>query len=194
MIRTMSSTQPSLHENDLALARRIRSGDGAAFDELVDRFSHDLFSAAVSLLGRVADAEDLVQDTLLDAFRRIGSYEGRASLKTWLLRIVFYKGTKARAYRRIRRMKPIDAPGPDDDADRQLHSPHTAAAVESKVDVMDMLATLSTEHREVLVLRELQKMSYDEIAEVLSLPPGTVESRIFRARQELKKRFAGYLP
>jgi RNA polymerase sigma-70 factor (ECF subfamily) len=67
-------------------------------------------------------------------------------------------------------------------------------AVDSRVDVMAMLDTLSDEHREIVVLRELQQLSYEEISAMLKLPLGTVESRLYRARQELRKRFGGYTP
>ena len=68
------------------------------------------------------------------------------------------------------------------------------AALDINLDVLEMLETLSPEHRQVMVLREMQGMSYDEIAQVLGVPRGTVESRLFRARQELKVRLKAYLP
>ena len=72
-------------------------------------------------------------------------------------------------------------------------TPDVADDVERRADVQAMLASLSDDHRQVLVLRELDGLSYDEIAAVLNVPRGTVESRIFRARQQIKEKFAGYL-
>jgi RNA polymerase sigma-70 factor (ECF subfamily) len=101
--------------------------------------------------------------------------------------------SKFRRSKKVRRTDPLpDQLGPRS-GDESYAASSPAAAVESKVDVMQMLQTLSIEHREVIVLRELQQMSYEEISEALRIPRGTVESRLHRARQELKRRYEGYL-
>jgi RNA polymerase sigma-70 factor, ECF subfamily len=182
----------SLRRNDLELVQRIRSGDKAAFQELVSLYSDDLFGLAYSLLGNAADAEDALQQTLLGAFSRIDSFEGRSSLNTWLVRILYNQASKLRRYRRVRRMAPIDTRDGTVEGGPTPRSESTAAAVDSKVDLTAMLEELSPEHREILVLRELERMSYDELAETLKIPRGTVESRLFRARQELRRRHEGY--
>jgi RNA polymerase sigma-70 factor (ECF subfamily) len=182
----------SLRRNDLDLVERIRSGDGTAFRELVATYSDDLFGLAYSLLGNASDAEDALQQTLLGAFSRIDSFEGRSSLNTWLVRILYNQASKLRRYRRVRRMAPIDARDGTVEGAPTPRSESTSSAVDSKVDVSAMLEELSPEHREILVLRELHRMSYDELAETLKIPRGTVESRLFRARQDLRRRFEGY--
>jgi RNA polymerase sigma-70 factor (ECF subfamily) len=179
-----------LRPKDAELLQRLRRGDAAAFKEMVDQFSDELFGLAYSLTGNAADAEDVLQQTFLGAFRRIGAFEGRSSIKTWLVRIVANQASKSRRSRRIRRAVPIDerlatidgAPAP------QVSS--AEACVDSRIDLADMLQQLSPEHREVLVLREVQQMSYEQISQALKLPQGTVESRLFRARQDLRRRFA----
>lgn len=179
--------------SDDELVRRIRSGDEAAFQELVGRYADGLYALACSVLGNAADAEDVLQETLLGAFRRIGAFEGRSSVKTWLVRILLNHVSKLRRSRRVRQALSLQEQATSESADGRLATASPASAVESRVDLAAMLQELSPEHREILVLRELQQMSYDEMAQALHVPRGTVESRLHRARQEMKRRFAGYL-
>ncbi len=182
--------QPSDHE----LVHRIRGGDEAAFRELVNRHGDSLYGLACSVMGNSADAEDVLQETLLGAFRRLAAFEGRSSVKTWLVRILLNHASKFRRSRKVRKTAALpDEIGPDEGDAGGVRNNTPAAIVESRVDLDQMLQVLSPEHREVIVLRELQQMSYDEIAQVLKIPRGTVESRLHRARQEMKRRFAGYL-
>jgi RNA polymerase sigma-70 factor (ECF subfamily) len=182
-----------LEPTDAELVRRIRAGDESAFSELVNRHSDGLYRMACSLMGSTTDAEDVLQETFLGAFNRLSAFEGRSSVKTWLVRILMNHASKFRRSKRVRRTDPLpDQLGPAS-GDEGYAASSPAAAVESTVDVMQMLQTLSAEHREVIVLRELQQMSYEEISEALRIPRGTVESRLHRARQELKRKYEGYL-
>ena len=91
-------------------------------------------------------------------------------------------------------MKIMESPEELSEAGSVIKGPGSEGhGLDQKMDVQTMLATLSEEHRNILVLRELQGLSYDEIAEALSIPRGTVESRLHRARQQLKQKFSGYL-
>ena len=182
-----------MQETDAELVRRIRDGDETAFRELIDRHADALYGLACTVLGSATDAEDVLQETFLGAFRRISAFEGRSSVKTWLTRILLNHASKLRRSKRVRRAMSLDEQITVGPADQRLAVASPAAAVESRVDVNAMLQVLSPEHREILVLRELRQMSYDEIAQTLHIPRGTVESRLHRARQELKRRFAGYL-
>ena len=189
-----ASWRAGLELTDAELVGRIRNGDKAAFRELARRHADPLFRLAYSLLGNASDAEDVVQEAMLAAHRGIGSFEGRSAIGTWLRSIVAFQASKARRRRAIRSTLPLHAgdaaPAMEDPG---LRSGSPAAAVDSRVDVMAMLETLSPEHREVIVLRELQNLSYDEISAMLKVPLGTVMSRLHRARQELRQRFSGYL-
>jgi RNA polymerase sigma-70 factor (ECF subfamily) len=172
--------------DDLELLRRARRGDGTAFHALVDRYARLMYGLAYSMLNDSADAEDVVQETFAGAFRALSKFEERSSVKTWLSRILM---NQVAMHRRDRR-------GNDDRATsgQSLDEIEAAGAgVDARLDLQSMLQTLSDEHRQVLVLRELQQMSYDEIAGVLSVPRGTVESRLFRARAELRKKLGDYL-
>lgn len=178
---------------DAELVRRIRAGDESAFRALVDRHSDGLYRMAYSVMGSAADAEDVLQETFLGAFNRLSAFEGRSSVKTWLVRILLNQASKVRRSQRVRKADPLPEQIGPASGDEKYAGSSPAAAVQSKVDVNEMLQTLSPEHREVIVLRELRQMSYDEIADALRIPRGTVESRLHRARQELKRRYEGYL-
>ena len=198
--RAGAGAEASLAVTDSELVERIRRGDEAAFQAMVGRYSGELFGLAFSLLGNAADAEDVVQQAFLGAFQRINSFENRSSLKTWLVSIVVNQSSKARRSKRVRRAVSLDGGGDATSGeaarangeDGALGVRPPSAAVDSRADVATMLETLSPEYRDVIVLRELQRMTYDEIAESLQIPRGTVESRLFRARRDLRKKFAGY--
>jgi RNA polymerase sigma-70 factor (ECF subfamily) len=182
---------------DLALLHRVKRGEKAAFHGLVDRYAGLLYRVARSLVGNGADAEDVVQETFAGAFRSAGRFREQSAVKTWLLRILVNQAAKVRRSRSRhftiplfrRRSREEDA----GDVEAELAVSSATGQVEHRVDVMAMLNTLSAEHREVLVLRELEGLSYEEMAEALGVPRGTVESRLHRARQELRERFKGYL-
>ncbi len=168
-------------EANAALLRRLRKGDESAYHELVDRFSGPLFRIAYSMVGNSADAEDVVQETFAAAFSGIERFRGESSLKTWLTQILVRQSARLHRSRGRRWTLPID--------ETQHASGDEAAAADSRMDVIQMLQTLSPEHREVIVLRELQSMSYEEMSEALKIPRGTVESRLHRARTELREKF-----
>jgi RNA polymerase sigma-70 factor (ECF subfamily) len=186
-----ASTAESGHLSDVELVRRVQRGEAAAFHELVDRYGDLLYKMACTWVKNTADAEDVVQETLAGALKAASSFRGEASVKTWLLRILWNQAARSRRTRWKWRLFPA---GPEDE---QAESPGPAVAdptakVDSRIDVMQMLEALSPEHREVLVLRELQGLSYEEIAAVLKVPRGTVESRLHRARRDLLKKYQGY--
>jgi RNA polymerase sigma-70 factor (ECF subfamily) len=168
-------------------------GDPSAFHELVDRHSAHLFRLASRLSKTQADAEDIVQETFAGAFTGIRKFDGRASVKTWLSRICQRQAARAwHKSRRSRASASLDETGGLPTNDSGLSVVSMATAVDRKIDIAAELQTLSDEHREVLVLREMQGLSYTEIATTLGVPQGTVESRLHRARAEMRKRLQGY--
>ncbi|HWE00942.1 MAG TPA: RNA polymerase sigma factor [Tepidisphaeraceae bacterium] len=184
-----------MQESDTELVSKIRRGDSSAFQELVRRHADALLGMAFTLVGSRADAEDVVQETLIVALAKIQTFEGRSAVGTWLRGILVFKAAKLRRSRKVRTTLSLydhDGSGDVDRSDAGLSTRSASAAVDSKVDAMAMLQTLSDEHREIVVLRELQQYSYEEISRMLKVPIGTVESRLYRARQELRKRFGGY--
>ena len=188
---TPSSSDPKWNEADIV--RRARKGDAAAFHELVDRYADELYTLALSLTGQPSDAEDVVQETLLGAYSSLASFEGRASVKTWLSRILVNQA--ARHYR-SQRVRKAAQPTHLSAASRELldasSQPSPIPASEIRMDVLAIMQTLRPEYRAIIALRELDGLSYREIADVLNIPAGTVESRLYHARQELKERLKEY--
>ena len=168
--------------DDAELLRRGRS-DPAAFRALVDAHAQYLYGVAHALTRNNADAEDLVQETLLGAIR--GTFRGESSVRTWLVRILV---NRAGMLRRTRKRKPVQELASDVASSAKAQ----ACGVDARIDLTEMLAELSEDHREVLILRELEGLSYEEMAAALGVPRGTVESRLHRARQELRRKFHGY--
>ena len=191
----LSGKANCLRVSDLELVRKARNGDGDAFHELMNRYAGELFALAVSLVGNVADAEDVLQETFSGAFRHLAAFAGRASVKTWLIRILVRQSARCRRTRKRHEHVALDGvletSGGGIAGRRALSA---SSDLDTRMDLLHMLRTLSPEHREVIVLRELQGMTYDEIAETLGVPQGTVESRLFRARQGLRERLKDYLP
>jgi len=182
--------QDQARKRDLALARRAGRGDREAFHEIVDRHAQALFALAVTLSGNHADAEDAVQETFTAALTRIGRFRGQATLKTWLTRILVNQIAMARRRGRVRRALPLDG---QTEAPGRGHGKKPNEAADARMDLPTLLGALNEGQRQVLVLREIEGLSYQEIAELLEIPRGTVESRLFRARRALRERFGDFL-
>lgn len=171
--------------SDFELVTRAIQGDESAFLEIVDRHAQDLYRLVLASTGNASDAEDILQETFAGAFKSLPTFEGRASLKTWLIRILFKQEARHRRYSKLRQTEPLDAI-----KEKSTHD--SSNKTEAEIDIQTMLDALSPDLRQTLVLRELQGMSYREIAEALEIPIGTVESRLSRARLKIKERFKGY--
>jgi RNA polymerase sigma-70 factor (ECF subfamily) len=186
--------------DDDRLVRDLRRGDDRAFARLVEVHGQRLLRLARGMLGNDADADDALQQTLMGVMGSIGSFRGESSLKTWLTRILVNQASKVRRSRATRAAASLEQVLGDDRAtgDAAVRGRNTdskpAATVAARADVQTMLAALSPEHRDVLILRELEGLSYREIADALGVAQGTVESRLFRAREQMRRRFEGYQP
>lgn len=179
---------------DAELLRRAQSGDEAAFGELVDRHGNELYGLAYFLTGQASDAEDVVQETFLGAYEGLARFESRSSIRTWLRRILVKQAARHQRSQRVRKaVRPMDLSAASKALLGGTTLRDTAVSNEIRMDVLEVLQTLSPEHKEIVVLRELDGLSYTEIADVLGIPEGTVESRLFRARQELKELLKDYL-
>jgi RNA polymerase sigma-70 factor (ECF subfamily) len=137
------------------------------------------------MLGDAGAAEDVVQETLLAAFAGTGSFRGESSIGTWLVSILVKQTARHRRRESLRRHASFDKTAPP------AGRPH-ASTSDAKIDVNWAIGELDERFRDVIVLRELDGLSYDEIAKALALPRGTVESRLHRARAALRKKLAAY--
>lgn len=179
--------------DDQLLINRCRAGESAAFGLLVDRYQNRLLRTLVPLLGSVHDALDAAQDAFVLAYQKLDSFRGDSAFYSWLFRIAYNASMTSRRKRgRLPRRslderqettgdEPTDGRPASDPADRLLSE-------ERQQLVRAALAELDEEFRDPLVLRELEGLSYEEIAEVLDCPLGTIRSRIHRGRIELKAK------
>ena len=182
----------SAWEADLALARRAAAGDRDALHRVVDRYARPLFRIARGLCDSVPDAEDAVQEALIDILRGIGGFDGNASLLTWMTRILVRRAGKMRRKRKRSAALPLDESSDSVGWSERGQTSRNADREDCRLDLHAALPKLAREFREVIVLREVQGMSYAEIAAALGIPQGTVESRIHRARLELRVHLRSY--
>ena len=193
----VQAAPPALAEAGLLEA--CRRGDPGAFAELVSLHQGLVYNLALRLLGEPEEARDLAQDVFLKVYRMLGSFRGQSALRTWIYRIVVNESrNRQRWWRRRRRERslPLEALPPGDSAQLVAEetgetSPYEAVRRrERSARVQAALQGLSFEHRAVLLLREVEEMSCDEIAAALGLPEGTVKSRLSRAREALRQALA----
>ena len=177
--------------DDGALVAASQKGDQAAFGELVRRYQRAVHRLAWSLTRNASDADDLAQETFVRAWGAIGRFETGQPLYPWLARIVT---NQAFSLFRHRRRRPETSIEPLVEAGQQWGveddpAEHVASG-EREALLRDCFGQLAEEHQAVLALRAVQDLSYDEIASALSVPVGTVMSRLSRARAELRRRLA----
>jgi RNA polymerase sigma-70 factor, ECF subfamily len=171
-------------QTDEILIERTLNGELPAFEELVDRYRSVVFRVAARIVGP-DDAEDVSQDTFLRAFHRLGQYRGTAAFRTWLLQIAQNTALNALAWSRRRPTDSADGSldMPDGDPVRQPASELERRERQHRLE--QKLGALRADYRSLLVLRDLEGLSYTEIAEVLEMPLGSVKGRLHRARGEL---------
>jgi RNA polymerase sigma-70 factor (ECF subfamily) len=186
----------------LELCRAAAAGDHKAFHALVDRHGSSLFRVALSLSQSRCDAEDICQETFIAAFRGLAGFDGRASVKTWLTRILMRRAATAWKKRRYDRRSislqgrgAADVDGRGDGgglASERLSVESATGEVDQRLDLLQAIGALPADFREAVVLREIDGMTYQEIAQTLGVPVGTVESRLHRGRMELRRKLSGY--
>jgi len=175
--------------DETALVVAAQGGDEAAFGEIVRRYQRAVYRVAYSLTRSPSDADDLAQETFVRAWQALGRFRVGEPLHPWLNRICV---NLAYSLFRHRKRRPETSIEPLVEAGQQWAAsddPEAEAAErENTSQLQEALEELSPEHQAVLVLRAVQDLSYEEIAQTLSVPIGTVMSRLSRARAELKAR------
>lgn len=177
---------------DAQLIDEALGGDSAAFGQLVTRYQDRLYNTLVHVVGSVDAARDVAQDALVQAYVKLETFERASGFYTWLYRIAM---NMAISYRR--RDKPTvsveharEALG-HEPIDRGESPTAQLEQRERACQVQAALATLSEEHRAILILREIDGCAYEQIAAILDLPIGTIRSRLFRARLQLRDQLKG---
>lgn len=190
---------------ELQFIERLRAGEAAAFNRLVADRSGDIYALLCRLTEDAEEARDLTQETFLQAFRNIERFRGDADLRTWLYRIAVNQArNRWRWWKRRRRDRTIslDAPLSSDVEttfgstlpDRNDSGPEQATlSRERESAILAALRSLSRPYREVIVLRDIEGLSYEEVALSLEISVGTVKSRLSRGRTELRRRLESSL-
>ena len=173
---------------DLDLATRHRYGDEKAFEEVYNRFAQMVFNLAYRMSGTVEEAEDLAQEVFLRIHRHLGRFNGRSALKTWVYRVTL-NHCRSKLGRKRYPTQPLAEENEGEGArlvDENRNPEDVALAHDAGRQVSLALRQLKPVFREAVVLRDLQGLSYDEIAEILKVRIGTVRSRIARGRERLR--------
>ena len=178
-------------DEELRLIRRVQAGETDAFEDLVRAHEKTVYNLALRMTGNPQDAEDMAQEAFLKAYRSLPEFRGESKFSVWLYRIV---SNLCLDLLRARKRRPTQSMTLQDDEgeENQLEIPDEHFSPEKLLDrrltresVQRGLDALPDDARQILLLREIRGMSYEEIAETLGLEPGTVKSRIFRARKRL---------
>ncbi|MHC5077913.1 MAG: sigma-70 family RNA polymerase sigma factor [Planctomycetota bacterium] len=188
--------------DDLELVQRAQKRDAEAFQTLVLRYQDRVYNTAYRLTGERTQAEDLAQDVFFKAFKALRKFKGKSSFSTWLYRITVNACTsewrRASAQKRGKEV-PYPAAGEDPSSPRwepsasQTTPGEQAERNERNLLVQTAIENLEEDYRVVLVLRDIEGFSYEEIAEIIERPVGTVRSRLHRARNELKEKLKSLL-
>lgn len=181
---------------DRELIKQCKHGDRDAFTEIMRKYQNLVFGMAYNLLSDYQDAEDATQDTFIKAYKSIASFKGDSAFTTWLYVIcrnscndILRKRQKHSA------VSSIDADESDDSPIKEIKS--DAPTPEEQVElsetqalVREAINSLKPEYKEVLILSDIQQLSYDEVSAILKIPNGTVKSRLNRARNALRKKLS----
>jgi len=179
--------------SDLELVRRAQRGERGAFDLLVLRYQHKVIKLVARLLRDSTEAEDVAQEAFVKAYRALGSFRGDSAFYTWLYRIAVNTARNAMASRQRR---PLDyeaelSEGEQSTVESRLRHTDTPEATvlseEIRETVNRAVAALPEDLRTAIILREVEGLSYEEIAAAMDCPVGTVRSRIFRAREAIDR-------
>jgi RNA polymerase sigma-70 factor (ECF subfamily) len=182
-------------DDEARLVARLKKRDEAAFSQFVMLYQQKVYSLLARMLGNREEAKDVAQDVFLTVFKNIDSFRGDSKLSTWLYRVAINHCKNKIKYldrRSTKKHDVIDDAREGDVSDggvvggRPARPDEAAQGNELERAVRKALATLDEEHRELIVLRDLEGLAYEEIVTITGLPDGTVKSRLHRARAALK--------
>jgi RNA polymerase sigma-70 factor (ECF subfamily) len=177
-------------DDDRRLIALSLGGNRDAYGELVSRYQTRLYNAAIRLVEHPEDAADVVQDAFLNAYQSLQTFKGEAEFFTWLYRIAF--NTAISLKRRKRTTVSLDSAASEGtieplDCSKYVRPGAALEQGEEEMQLQAALSRLSPEYREVLVLKDIEGMKYEQIADILGVPIGTIRSRLHRARLELRE-------
>ncbi len=195
ILSILAGAQAGVSEEDARILRGLRAGIEEAYEELIRRYEQPVYGLVYRLLGNQADACDVVQDVFLKVFRGVNSFREQSSLRTWIYRIAVNEAHNQRRWfvRHSRHEVSIESEGtgnsysleyaPDPGRSPLEHAMNS----ENRTLIEQALAKINPVFRTAVVLRDIQNLSYEEIAEILQVSLGTVKSRILRGREALRR-------
>ena len=178
--------------SDAECVRRLQHGEKDAFEILLRRHEKAIFNLVYRMIGDYDEAAEVSQEVFLSAFRAVGQFRGDANFSTWLYRIALNHSITRRKSLGVRQQRRVPIENADPLCDPRPGPSETLEKKQIRERVQHALSQLDPEDAQVLLLRDLQDIPYDEVARVLEIPVGTVKSRLHRARQALKARLAPY--
>jgi RNA polymerase sigma-70 factor, ECF subfamily len=190
----LTNVVPSVTEqDDLLLIAASKEGDQDAFAQLVQRYQRRVFNLVYRMLQDYEEATEITQETFLAAWQGLPAFRGDARFPTWLYRIAYNCSLKQLELRKRDRALQValEAEQVLEDADNETRADAEMDARDRQALIQEQLSHLPAKYRIVLVLRHLQDMTYEEMAEILTMPIGTIKTHLFRARNLLKERLQG---
>jgi RNA polymerase sigma-70 factor (ECF subfamily) len=176
---------------DRELVQRCRRGELGAFEELYKRYGSRLYTVAYRMTGSAADAEDLLQDVFLQAYRRLDSYRGEAALGTWLHRLAVNACLDFVRSKHGRRQRVTDTVENLDALEAPANGPWRGEAALDRMDLERAIAQLPPSYRRAFLLHDVEGLEHHEVGEALGIAEGTSKSLLFKARTRLRSLLRG---
>ncbi len=199
--------RPEVRTEDLQLVAALQAGSDEAFRQLISTYSGPLYSLLLRSLADPSDAADVTQDVFIKVFRSIGGFHGDSSLRTWIYRIAMHEASNSRRWWVRHKKAEVTIDDNSSEEDNDLHfslrdtltdrreSPfESARQSQLRATVEAALHEVPESFRTVVILREIEGMAYDEIAEILGINMGTVKSRLMRGRAALRMLLGSRFP
>ena len=180
-----SKTTEDVRAADLELARRCRQGDAAAFEELYRTHAGRLFNLVLRMAGSAQEAEDLLQEVFLQAYRKLGSFRGESSLGTWLYRLAVNLSLDHLRGRQVKMSRATDSLDAEGAEEPVAALPIVPTAI-SRIDLDRAIARLPEGCRAAFVLHDIEGLDHLEVAQVLGVTEGTSKSQVHKARMKLR--------
>ena len=188
-----------MKRDDAALVKKAKAGDGKAYDELILLYKDAVYSIIYRMVHNQQEAEDLSQEAFIKAYNSINSFNEEYAFSTWLFKIAtnncidFFRKRKLKTYSMDQTVKYKDEEFQQEYADDEPTVDYELVASEKSAMIRKAIYELPEKYRTAILLRHHEERSYEDIAQILKLPLGTVKARIFRAREMLKKSLQGVL-
>jgi RNA polymerase sigma-70 factor (ECF subfamily) len=200
MARRPAKPADEREAEEQALVAAINRGETQAWARLLSEYQDRLYGVCLRMVGDREMATDLTQDAMVRIIQGLASYDGRSRLSTWMIRVTMNVCLSRLRSEKHRRHASLDAVLSDDSrtewssAHAQTREPPASSGVErdeSRLQIIAAMSRISPEHRAILVLRDVQGLDYEQIAQALEVAVGTVKSRLFRARLALRRALEG---